>query len=384
VTPHAFARAGAAAGALLTCVLGAAQVASQPAPGAPAPPPAPQGRVWATCVEHLPGDVTRPDVADTFPDRTFAGYAAELRVEVAHGKGATVLPGGFQVESGSEAARALAAAGFVIPQADGGSAPTVETQEREDDALTTLVIPILALPKGPGRHELELPPLPIAIARANGQILTVCTKPHGITVLDPTGNEQDPEVHPNPDPRPQREEWVLLKQLTLGALAGVVAGVLLAWLLRRWLRRPKPPPVVPKRLPWVVALEELAAIRSSSLLAEERTDEYFDRVSDTVRKYLGARYGFDGLETTTHEMRSTLKRVRPPIQNLKDIGVFLEDCDLVKFARMVPAESDCLDALARGEAIVMATTPPKPVDPSARKKPKKKRTKKPPAEVATP
>jgi hypothetical protein len=46
--------------------------------------------------------------------------------------------------------------------------------------------------------------------------------------------------------------------------------------------------------------------------------ELFDRVSDTVRKYLGARYGFeglgfDGLETTTAEMMTLLKRVRPGV-----------------------------------------------------------------------
>ena len=36
----------------------------------------------------------------------------------------------------------------------------------------------------------------------------------------------------------------------------------------------------------------LDELRRSSLLTEKRTAEYFDRVSDSVRKYLGARYGF--------------------------------------------------------------------------------------------
>jgi hypothetical protein len=115
---------------------------------------------------------------------------------------------------------------------------------------------------------------------------------------------------------------------------------------------------VPAKLPWIAALEQLEAIRRSGLLEEGKTDEFFDRVSDCVRSYLGARYGFDGLETTSDEMRALLKRVRPPVPVLPQIGEFLGDCDLVKFARVQPMEEDCLEALRRGEMIVRRTTPP--------------------------
>jgi len=323
-----------------------------------AQPPPDAGRVSASCIEHLPGKATRPQITETFPDRGFSGYAAELVVEITHGKGETVLPEGFRLQSGSDAARALERAGFVIPQIDGGAAPQLSVEQRADDAVTTLTIPMLLLPDGPGRHELTLPALPIAVARASGQLVTICTQPHPVLVQDPTGNEQEPQVQGNPPPRPQREEWVLLKHLTMGILAGILAGILLAWLIRRWLRRPKPAPVVPKKLPWILALEELADLRASTLLSEHKADEYFDGVSSVVRKYLGARYGFDGLESTTREMRSTLRRIRPNISNLKEIGRFLEDCDLVKFAGLVPSDGDCVEALGRGEAMVMATTPP--------------------------
>ena len=141
-------------------------------------------------------------------------------------------------------------------------------------------------------------------------------------------------------------------------LIAAVTALLTALLVRRWKSRPRPAPVVPPKLPWIAALEELDQIRRSSLLADQRTAEYFDRVSDCVRKYLGARYGFDGLETTTDEMREILRRVYPPVPVLNEIGGFLADCDLVKFARVVPAEDDCLRALTEGETIVRRTIPP--------------------------
>jgi hypothetical protein len=46
---------------------------------------------------------------------------------------------------------------------------------------------------------------------------------------------------------------------------------------------------------------------------------------------------------------------------LKRIAVFLEECDLVKFARAVPDGEACLEALARGEEIVRTTIPVAPV-----------------------
>lgn len=322
----------------------------------PAAPPT--GSVRSECVEHLPTGATRPELEESFADRGFAGYAVPLSITVKHGKGETVLPEGFNVQRGSDAALALDRAGFAIPQVDGGAELKIETQESDDAAVTTLSIPILLLPKKPGDSDLVLPPLPISLARASGELLTVCTKPHTIAALDPTGNETEPEVRPNPDPVPQREEWEAAKQVAWGLLAGVIVGIIVAYLIRQWLRRPRPVRATPARHPWVVALDELATIRSSSLLAENRTDEHFDQVSDSVRKYLGARYGFDGLESTTDEMRRILKRVHPPVPGLDEITSFLEECDLVKFARKLPTQDECLQNLERGQQIVQSTTPP--------------------------
>ena len=50
--------------------------------------------------------------------------------------------------------------------------------------------------------------------------------------------------------------------------------------------------------------------------------------------------------------------IRPPIEGFSEIVRFLEDSDLVKFARFMPVESDCKAALARGQSIVHMTIPP--------------------------
>ncbi|MDI1429247.1 hypothetical protein [Polyangium sorediatum] len=315
-------------------------------------------RVWASCVERVPEGASRPKITETFPERGTSGWAAPLEITVVHGKGETVMPGGVRVERSSDQYKALEEAGFVLPDPDGGAGPIAVTEAGETSSTTKLTIPFVALPKNPGRNVMMLPPVPITLARASGDLVTVCTAPHPILVEDPIANELDPKVRPNPEGRSQREEWVLAKQLAVGALVGAILTAIGAWLFLRWSRRPKPVPYVAPKLPWIAAIEELEAIRASTLIAEGRNDEYFDRVSDCVRKYLGARYGFDGLESTTDEMQRTLARVRPPVRGLDTITRFLEEADLVKFARVVPSENDCLAALDRGITIVRNTTPP--------------------------
>lgn len=337
----------------------AAQAAPEPVPADP--PDASVAYVNApaelSCIERIPDGAARPKMTERLQNRGLSGHAAVLEITITHGKGEVVMPGGFHVERGSEAYKALEEAGFVLPDADGGAGPTLTTEQSESSATTKVSLPFVPLPKEAGRHSMVLPRVPITVARASGETITLCTGQHVIIVDDPIANELDPKVRPNPPGRSQREEWEFAKQLAAVLGATAILGPLLALAIVHWLRRPKPEPYVAPVLPWVSALAELEAIRTSNLIAEGRTDEYFDRVSDCVRKYLGARYGFDGLESTTDEMERTLARVRPAVRGLDTINRFLEDCDLVKFARVQPTENDCLAALERGITIVRNTTP---------------------------
>ncbi|HKQ70151.1 MAG TPA: hypothetical protein VJT73_12470 [Polyangiaceae bacterium] len=332
--------------------------------GGPPSSAAQEAPSWGSCTEHVPTGASRPTLKEQFPAHATSGYAATLEVTLEHGKGETVLPHGFQVQFGSAEARSLADAGFVIPATDGGAAPAVVTTPAGAGATTKVTLPLLVLPTMPGRRSMTLPPLPIAVARASGELLTLCTVPHRVVVEDPTASTPDAKPHPNPPPRMQLEEWTLAKQIAIGALATVVLASALAALLVWWLRRPRPaPPPPPPRPPWEVAFEELFAVRHAGLVTQERFAEHYDRVSDAVRKYLGGRYGFDGLETTTREMTSILKRVEPPVAELVAILAFLDECDLVKFARFTPSPEDCARVLDGGEHIVHATIPQVAVPP---------------------
>jgi hypothetical protein len=356
----------------LAFALSGGQAVAKPKP-APAPPPAsasapassptPPPATVGGCTELIPKGAQRPTIIDHFPARAYSGYAATLVVTVEHGKGETVLPSGLELQGESEAAKALRQAGFVIPDQTGVDAARIKDAPQDpkhpDHVATTLELPLLALPPEPGRHTLVLPPLPVAVSRANGEIATACTASHSIVIDDPTSSTPDPKPKLNPPPRVQREEWTSLKKgLTYGAI-GVVAGALIAYLVYRWMRREKPvPPPPPPRPPWEVALEQLDEVRHAGLLEVGRFQEYFDRVNDAVRQYLGARYGFDGLESTTDEILQSMRRATLVEEiAMPAIVLFLEDCDLVKFAKFTPTTEECTRALDAAERIVRSTMP---------------------------
>ncbi len=293
---------------------------------------------------------------ESFPARGQAGYAAVLRVEIPHGLGETLLPGGVKLRLDSPEGKAISAAQFVIPAFDGPAAPRVSRKEENGAALSTVELSFVPLPKEPGPRQLTLPSVPIALSRASGELITLCTAPHTIDIDDPTANIAQAKPRPNPKPYRQLEVWTAAKNAALGALIALPLGALIAFLVGRWLRRARPvPPPPPPRPPWELALEALARIRSQRLLEQGRTTELFAEVSLAVREYLGRRFGFDALESTTREVLEELDRRSAVPELRQDIERLLRRSDLVKFANLTPEVAECELALERAEHIVRAS-----------------------------
>jgi len=324
-------------------------------------PPAPTG-AGSACVEHVPEGKVRPAISEAFPERGRAGYAAVLTIEVPHGAGETVLPGGFRLLLESPEGRALSASGFAFPALDGPAAPRVLRDDKDGQVRTRVELPFVPLPKDPGPQTLTLPSVPIAIARPSGELITLCTAPHALRVDDPTANIAQATPRPNPPPLRQREVWTAAKNVALTALVALPLGALIAIAVGLWLRRTKPaPPPPPPRPAWEVALAALARVRSQRLIEQGLTGELFDEVSLAVREYLGRRFGFDGLECTTRELLEQLARLgsnAPSRELVENIEALLRRADLVKFAGLTPEAAECELALERGERIVRGTMLP--------------------------
>lgn len=322
-----------------------------------------------SCEETYQAGQEKPLLDDTFPLTTLAGHQTDLRVKIRHLSGEVVLPGGLEWNPESAEFRGVEEARFLVPSKQSNAQPKVERTKVQGDpehVETIVTIPFLPLPSAPGRNELTLPALPIAIAKSSGQIGQLCTSPHVITVEDPTANIPNATLHENPQPRSQLEIWITARDIATALLIALPIAALLAWLFIRILpklkKTPPPPPPIP---PWQRAFERLIALERERFLEQMRFEEYLDGVSDALREYLGGRYGFDGLESTTREVLRQLGERAPDFRFENEVRNILQRSDLTKFARRAPDEAECKDALLETRRIVERTTPSPTLDPRA-------------------
>ncbi|KFE63463.1 BatD family protein [Hyalangium minutum] len=146
-------------------------------------------------------------------------------------------------------------------------------------------------------------------------------------------------------------------------LAGVLVAGLLAWGLIKWIRRPRPQVVVTKPLaPLDVRTREaLNALGKENLPAKGQVKEFYFRLSEIIRGYLGERYSFEALECTTPELIASLRKLRTPNLPEEDLLRFISESDMVKYAKAEASPESCSQSLAFGFQLVEKTyVPPAP------------------------
>lgn len=206
----------------------------------------------------------------------------------------------------------------------------------------------------------ELGPIRVRVTSASGDLVELDSNSSQVEVRSLLANEPDAQLKPPSEPAViEQDDYRLL--MILGALLALALGALLAWLFMRWWQKrdrpePAPPPPPP---PWETAFAELRALERDrpSAIAEDRTEQWVDAVSDSVRAYLGRRFGFHGLESTTDEIAAQLDLATSlAIAPVEVIG-FLGQCDLVKFAKASLADDASHGLIDDALALVDRTRP---------------------------
>lgn len=130
-------------------------------------------------------------------------------------------------------------------------------------------------------------------------------------------------------PNPWFWVWVAL---------GVAAVILALWLLRRWRQAKQAEASRPVYVPSHVRARQRLT-RALDLVSNPKP--FCIEVSDTIRLYLEERFSLHAPERTTEEFLHELQTSRLLLDDQKrSLGEFLEQCDLVKFAKFEPAQSE--------------------------------------------
>lgn len=136
----------------------------------------------------------------------------------------------------------------------------------------------------------------------------------------------------------------------------VAGGFAAARLLRP--RPPLPPAPATPLPPHVLALREIEKVRGMPRGTPAHVDAFYVALSQVLRVYVEGRYGLHAPERTTEEFLAEAERHGGiPVEQRAALRRFLQACDLVKFAAVVPGEAEHLDALLVATAFVNATIP---------------------------
>ena len=118
----------------------------------------------------------------------------------------------------------------------------------------------------------------------------------------------------------------------------IISGLFIIWLiikLFKKLRKRSPP-----KLPHEVAIEALETAKGEFLKTGD-VKEYYVRISDAVRRYIETVFKVRAPEMTTQEFLMSLGDSRKISAGYKELlKVFMEACDLVKFAKHAPAKDE--------------------------------------------
>jgi hypothetical protein len=174
-------------------------------------------------------------------------------------------------------------------------------------------------------------------------------------LLDPKAGADQLQLRPPAPPVPLVVRSWRLAWWAAGLLAAAVAA---AFLWRWWRRRARaaaePEPPLPPDERFARRLDALAAER---LPEQGRSREFFFRLSEAVREYLGALTGVNALDLTTGELLDALAAAGDPRLDLARLRDFSEDADLVKFARFPAGGAECEAGMRYARELLERTRP---------------------------
>jgi hypothetical protein len=136
------------------------------------------------------------------------------------------------------------------------------------------------------------------------------------------------------------------------AIVAIIAILFIVWMMWRISRsQVSVEPLVPAHIRAKEALQ-----KALELIGQPK--EFCILVSDTVRTYLEERFAFHAPERTTEEFLRELSETNLlTVDQKESLGKFLENCDLVKFAKYEPGETELRELHSSAVRLVEETEP---------------------------
>ncbi|MEO8398294.1 MAG: hypothetical protein ABI550_00620 [Ignavibacteriaceae bacterium] len=149
------------------------------------------------------------------------------------------------------------------------------------------------------------------------------------------------------------------KIISMWILIGLILIGIFIFLYRRYKKK-KSGKVIEKKIiilpPHIAALKALDELEKKQLWQKGMIKEYHSEITEIIRKYFAEKFYLPALELTTSEALDALRK-RNDAKNILEItSSFLNNADLVKFAKFQPFESVNEEMMQQAKEIVNKTS----------------------------
>lgn len=202
--------------------------------------------------------------------------------------------------------------------------------------------------------EFVIPPIPLVLRDPFGIQRQIKTEEKRIYVKSIGAVQQASDIKGLKPPLKLREiPWFwIVSFIIISALA------ITSYFLKRRKKLIFEEKVLPVKPAWAEALEKLEQLKNSDWIEKGKIKEYYLELSEIMKVYLEKNFQLPVVDRTTMEIRSELRK-KPDLafDIYQEITVLLEDSDLVKFAKLIPIESQIDKNLSGAFKIVEQTRP---------------------------
>jgi len=134
------------------------------------------------------------------------------------------------------------------------------------------------------------------------------------------------------------QEWTIYIIIAAVALVLLITG-LLVYFLRK--KKKKKADISPRKSAHELAYEMLESLKKKNLIKQHNIKQYYVELSLIVRHYLENRFDIKAPEMTTEEFLLKIKESKELFSRHREsLKAFLSHCDMVKFAKYGPNESE--------------------------------------------
>gem|GEM_PF-4327898 len=232
---------------------------------------------------------------------------------------------------------------------------TMKNESQTKDGWTNdhYTFTLIALEAG----AIQIPSIRFAVVTKGGDVFYMDTIPLEIAVADPSAGKVDPPIKDLAGVVKVYERNTPLL-IFLGSLVLVFFVLVTVWYVaRNWERwHPKAPkPAPPPRPPEEIAYEKLEVLKAKLPLQLDLKKSWYLDLSFAIREYLSNRFDFDGLECTSEEIIDIMKTKKTVGITQAELWKFLFSCDMVKFAKHVPSDTEDREMIDEAFRIVDVT-----------------------------